>query len=407
MPFDSRLDSVSNFDNAFDGSARFASSDFRLNALSQKGASNTISFEVAERVATFAFSAHALSCCPCGQDHSGDLLAHKTSLTSVPVDTAVRLVSEGTQYAVDGGPERATVTVSGDVPGNDSTTQVLAIGDTILSQIETVGDQDWFVVQLVAGVTYEFTLTGTGGSPLIDPFLELMDPAGNKIVDNDDGGSGLNSLLRYTPTGSGTYYLNAHHFGSGVPTDPLTGSYALTAIEAPPLPTFTITEIANYLVNDGSSSGRSWGPDSITYNIEALTQPQQVLAERALQAWAAVTPIVFTRVTSGGNITFTNVDPTPEGPAAYAQNTFQGNNITASTIVITSDWQSGNTAFDSYTQQTYIHEVGHALGLGHAGPYNGTATYGTDNIYTNDSWSTTVMSYFDQLEAGLGSRRFV
>ena len=264
MPFDSRLDPASNFDHGFDASARFSASDFRLNASSQTGASDTISFEVAERVATFAFGAHALSCCPCGQDHSGDLLAHKTSLTSVPVDTGVRLVSEGTQYAVDGGPERATVTVSGDVPGNDSTTQVLAIGDTILSQIETVGDQDWFVVQLVAGVTYEFTLTGTGGSPLIDPFLELMDPAGNKIVDNDDSGSGLNSLLRYTPTGSGTYYLNAHHFGSGDPADPLTGSYALTAIEAPPLPTFTITEIANYLVNHGSSSGRSWGPDSIT-----------------------------------------------------------------------------------------------------------------------------------------------
>ncbi len=362
--------------------------------LSLTGPSTAVvgAYEALEQLSTYASRAHALTCCPCGADHSADLMAHKLSLSSM-ADIAGR--------ATDGSPESANVTISGEVGNTTGSAASISLGDTVFSQIETAGDQDWFAVTLQAGVTYEFTLSGTGGGPLDDPFLELMNSGGTQVAENDDGGSGLNSLLRYTPSTTGTYYLNAHHFGSG------TGAYALTANQAQPLPTYSISQIANYLVSEGSSGGRSWGPDALTYDIEALTNEQRVLAERALQVWSAVTPLTFTRVTGGGNITFTNVDPSPDGPSAYAQNSFSGSTITSSTVVITSDWQSGNTAYDSYTQQTYIHEVGHALGLGHAGPYNGTATYGTDNIYTNDNWAYTVMSYFDQAEAGHGSYRFV
>jgi serralysin len=44
---------------------------------------------------------------------------------------------------------------------------------------------------------------------------------------------------------------------------------------------------------------------------------------------------------------------------------------------------------------TYIHEIGHALGLGHQGGYNGNATYGADETFINDSWQVSIMSYFD------------
>ena len=48
----------------------------------------------------------------------------------------------------------------------------------------------------------------------------------------------------------------------------------------------------------------------------------------------------------------------------------------------------------------YLHEIGHALGLSHPGPYNATFfgtnnfQYGTDNIYPEDFTKYTVMSYF-------------
>ena len=56
----------------------------------------------------------------------------------------------------------------------------------------------------------------------------------------------------------------------------------------------------------------------------------------------------------------------------------------------------------SYFFQTYVHEIGHALGLGHQGPYNGSSTYGVDNIYTNDTWRWSAMSYHDQDDPALG-----
>src|SRR5205823_9581974 len=60
-----------------------------------------------------------------------------------------------------------------------------------------------------------------------------------------------------------------------------------------------------------------------------------------------------------------------------------------------------------YSYQTYLHEIGHALGLGHQGPYNGSATYGVNNIYANDTWQYAVMSYFAESNYGGASYQFV
>ena len=43
---------------------------------------------------------------------------------------------------------------------------------------------------------------------------------------------------------------------------------------------------------------------------------------------------------------------------------------------------------------TYLHEIGHALGLTHPGNYNGSATYDTDATHQQDTQQYTVMSYF-------------
>ena len=64
--------------------------------------------------------------------------------------------------------------------------------------------------------------------------------------------------------------------------------------------------------------------------------------------------------------------------------------------------QPGRNTIDSDSFYTYLHEIGHALGLGHPAPYERPYIYGVvgeegvDNQFTNDSYQSTVMSYFSQ-----------
>src|SRR6185503_5794876 len=53
-------------------------------------------------------------------------------------------------------------------------------------------------------------------------------------------------------------------------------------------------------------------------------------------------------------------------------------------------------AFGQPKFTTYLHEIGHALGLTHPGPYGDFEDnhYGETNVYPEDSERYTVMSYF-------------
>jgi len=166
----------------------------------------------------------------------------------------------------------ALIAIEPDIAGDTSTTATLTVGaPATVSTINTLGDLDFFKVQLVAGKTYEIGMFGKAGGPtglpLADSYVELYDAAGQRITAADGGAStllntvnsGFDTILTYTATRTGTYYVNARAFDN-TPADgtngDLVGDYSI-------------------LVSDVSGQPRYvpyYGADNPLYSIDWGTQ---------------------------------------------------------------------------------------------------------------------------------------
>ncbi len=281
----------------------------------------------------------------------------------------------------------------------------LTPGDTFFGHL-WVGDVDVFSIDLSAGVDYSVLLDAhpTQSNDVDDTILLLVDETGTvlRLEDDIDAASGNRySQLDFSVDTSGTYKLVATTFNTYYNTGSTLdyGYYQLSVTEAASetMRAYTLDEIANQLSYSGwGDVSYRWNVspgDTIRVDISGLTSAGQTLALSAMEAWTNVTGINFS--TSGSaQITFQD-----HASGAYANFSASGGYITSATVNVSTTWvNTYGTELNKYSFQTYIHEVGHALGLAHAGFYNGSATYGVDNHYLNDSWQQSIMSYFDQSE---------
>ncbi|MBY6066190.1 M10 family metallopeptidase C-terminal domain-containing protein [Leisingera aquaemixtae] len=273
-------------------------------------------------------------------------------------------------------------------------------GDTFHGTLSSGGDRDWVAITLTEGETYEIELSGaaSGGGTLSDPYLRLYNGQGSLIRSDDDSGPGYDSAITFTATATGTYYI-----GAGSYSDNYSGSYTISTGLDEPAPHGSLNDLAGYLTDgyweDSNRSRRSFDTSEsnvITVNLTGLTAEGRQLARWALEAWEMVAGIEFSEITGSADITFTDDE---SYATAYSTSEVTNGVITSSIVNVSLPWLTEfGTSIDSYSLQTYIHEVGHALGLGHQGDYNGTATYGSSEEFSNDSWQLSIMSYFSQTE---------
>ncbi len=164
------------------------------------------------------------------------------------------------------------------VPGDISSTVAGPIGGSVNGAINFVGDRDWYRVDLTAGLTYTFS-TGPSTLPIsgsneADTVITLRDQNGIAIRSDDDSGPGDYSFLSFTPTTSGTYFLDVNEFGNNALMD---FRLTITSSGGNQAPT-VVTAPVNIVVNEDSLLNQSFNPalyfadpgDILTYRFASL-----------------------------------------------------------------------------------------------------------------------------------------
>ena len=182
-------------------------------------------------------------------------------------------------------------------------------------------------------------------------------------------------------------------------------------------PDGTLTDISYW-----GASGRTafkWGEATlgtgatITYAFDSRSNFSEIEKATFLKAfamWSAVADVTFVQAANANSAgvllvrgrdggAYTNVEAS-DGSGAIPGSITQQAKISIDTSVPGFDLSGDVNKGGGYGMSTIIHEVGHLLGLGHGGPYNGDVNPVTDQFSAFDDRMYTIMSYVNWSSRG-------
>jgi len=153
------------------------------------------------------------------------------------------------------------------------------------------------------------------------------------------------------------------------------------------------------------ATNASWVAGGEAAGFSQLNGAQQAAATSAMQLWDGLIAPNFTLM--AGNSAHIKLANTTTD-ISYAHAYYPGSSGMAGSVWFNSSYgaNSGtnnlvNPQLGAWGNQTFIHEIGHALGLDHPGHYNGgSPTYARNALFRQDSQQYTVMSYFGADKTG-------
>ncbi|MGI3187265.1 Hint domain-containing protein [Nioella aestuarii] len=328
-----------------------------------------------------------------------------------------------------------TFTEAADAAASTSTTASMEVGDYYHGSISGGGDiSDWIAVELTAGQEYTIALAGTGAltDNLRDPLLTIRDSGGTSIQTNDDISSPNGyyySTVTFTAGSTGTYYIDVQSSANL-----FDGDYGVSVVEGDTASYdaqmgagMLLSPNASWSTSPGTGATVTWAirdtlvddPANPGNNTSAAVSASQVAAiTDAMDYIESITGLTLTQVDDGSG---TSDNATilfgaynfSDGRGAYAfypDNWGDGSPDTASGDTSGDVWlnkaggMDGSYAFGNFAHFALMHELGHALGLAHPGPYNagggGSITYANNAEFMQDSHQYTIMSYFDETNTG-------
>ena len=157
---------------------------------------------------------------------------------------------------------------------------------------------------------------------------------------------------------------------------------------------FFSTRLTYSFVTPGQSYfAKGYSPDNEFLNSFALTNAQQVAVTSALSAWSAVANVKFTLVSdnynSAGDLRFGGYAGMDPKTAAWAY--FPDEKPLGGDVWIGPATDSPNPVRGTYDYMTFVHEIGHALGLKH--PFEASPTNNAVISPLLDDSHFTLMSY--------------